>query len=58
MPDFDTDILDPDIDPEDLDPGLEDLEGIEDEDDDDLEDFGEPPNPGQDQDEPFGRLRH
>ncbi|HRH31950.1 MAG TPA: hypothetical protein PLK06_01365 [bacterium] len=58
MPDFDDDILDPEIDPDELDPDLEELEKIEEEDDDALGDFGEPPNPGQDHDEPFGRLRH
>lgn len=59
MLDKDSDIIDDDLDPEELDPALEDLEALEqDEDADDLDDFGEPPNPGKDEDDQFGRLRH
>jgi hypothetical protein len=55
----DSEIIADDLDPDDLDPAIEDLEALEeDEDDDNLDDFGEPPVPGSVDDEQFGRLRH
>jgi hypothetical protein len=50
--------LDDDLDPDDLDPALEDLAKLEEPGSDDLDSFGEPPTPGSDEDDQFGRLRH
>lgn len=60
MFDDDSEFIDNDQDPDDMDPELADLEELEDEDEDadDLDDFGEPPTHGSDDDDQFGRLRH
>jgi|GEM_PF-2333029 len=59
MVDTDPDVIDDELDPDELGPELEDLEKLEEGDDDDnLDDFGEPPVPGSTDDEQFGRLRH
>jgi hypothetical protein len=57
MPDTDTEMLDDDLDPEDMDPAAEELAKLEEEDDDDLDAFGEPTK-DKDDDDQFGRLRH
>lgn len=43
--------------PDELEPEIEEPEVIEG-DDDELDTFGEPPNPGKSEEEQFGRLRH
>lgn len=60
MLDTDPEALPDDLDPDDLDPAPEDLEELEkaEDADDDLDGFGEPPTPGQDDTDQFGRLRH
>ena len=60
MLDTDPDMLEDDIDPDSLDPADEELAELENEadEDDDLDTFGEPPIPGLDDHDQFGRTRH